>query len=150
MSDEIAFPNQTCADIELAYATTNAKCQRAEANFNAVFDACCRPSIPLYQCEAHVHESLFGDDSDYNCLIPPVVGLDPEERLKVKFHITYQAIESIEETEGACANENDCDCNTCAPGRECIARIDTHTQSLALQELRNCTSAFVSSGRIRG
>jgi len=100
LSDEIAFPNQTCADIELAYATTNAKCQRAEINFNAAFEACCRPSIPLYQCEAHVHESLFGDDSDYNCLIPPVVGLDPEERLKVKFHITYQAIESIEETEG--------------------------------------------------
>ncbi len=71
---------------------------RSSYVFNVAFEACCRPSIPVYECEQNIHNSF--DESDYNTAVPPIVSFDPEDSLNVTVHFTYQALEKIAVEEG--------------------------------------------------
>ena len=71
---------------------------RSNFLFNIAFEACCRPPIPVYECEQNIHN--YFDESDYNTAVPPIVSFDPEDSLDVTVEITYEALEKIVVEEG--------------------------------------------------
>lgn len=71
---------------------------RSNYVFNVAFEACCRPSIPVYECEQNIHN--YFDESDYNAAVPPIVSFEPEDSLDVEIHFTYQALEKLAVEEG--------------------------------------------------
>ena len=75
---------------------------RALPAFNTAFEKCCQPTIPFYDCEANVAESLFGDGGSYGMIqraIPPIVSGD--QKVNVTVWLVYQALEDIDEEAGA-------------------------------------------------
>lgn len=126
LADKIPFPqfdpNATCADANAMFedpayvlkgngrnfvapnATINnpGGC-RAEPAFNLMFVACCRASIPTFRCEQNVHAYILGDSeyySEYNTVIPPAVGPEPDQKLNVSVFLQYETLEHIEVGEG--------------------------------------------------
>ena len=98
------FNNATCGEMNAVFenqpetmGTTYDSC-RGEILFNMLFDDCCRPSIPMYQCEQNVQNYI--SEQDYSTLVPPIVGNEPDEKLYVDVALIYQALENIEVEEG--------------------------------------------------
>lgn len=90
-------PNTTCA--EFTFPTLE-YC-RSLFVFQQTFEACCQPSIPLYQCEQNVHSHIF-DSGDYNAAVPPIVGSGPDDKLVVNVGVQFQALEEIVVEAGEC------------------------------------------------
>ena len=80
--------------------TNNPGTCRADYGFNVYFEACCKASIPQYECEQNIHDIILGDFkiNNYNSAVPPIV--DYDEKLIVSVFLRYEALESVEVEEG--------------------------------------------------
>jgi hypothetical protein len=120
LTDKIVDPeNNTCADAStyfedpsfqkmgfgaevLARNVThyNAGGCRSDYEFNRLFLLCCRASVPTYECETNVQNYILGTSSDYNTVVPPIVGPEPDQKLNVSVGLQYEALEHIEVEQG--------------------------------------------------
>ena len=116
------FPNATCADMNKYFeqpdfenrgsvsiipglentTTNNPGTCRADVGFNIYFEACCKASIPQYECEQNIHDTILGDFkiNNYNSAVPPII--DSDNKLIVSVFLQYEALDHINEEEGAC------------------------------------------------
>lgn len=98
------YGNATCGELNKmlenqpeSWYLTYESC-RSDGGLNILFEECCKPSIPMYQCEQNVHNYI--SNQDYNPLVPPIVGNEPDEKLNVNVRLIYQALESLDVEEG--------------------------------------------------
>jgi len=102
------FPNATCSMIAGFVPPDDPEltCRRGDPMTRSAFEKCCRPSIPVYDCETNVHEKLFGASSSssssrlYNPSVPPIPSLEPDEGLEVYVEIHFQTVREIDEEKG--------------------------------------------------
>ena len=102
---EDEFPeliNVTCAIMNEEYMALQtgyvSDTCRSDPLFNVYFDTCCSASLPLYECEQNVQNTIPSER--YNPLVPPIVGKKPNQGLEVEILFTYEALEDVSVEKG--------------------------------------------------
>ena len=113
-------PNATCHEIQNSLqqqqqqqqqSSTTSDC-RSNAAYNYFFWRCCQASILRYECETHVHNTLFHTKDneeedppttlDYNPAVPPLASMSGtnNDPLDVSVQLQYEALEHMDVEDG--------------------------------------------------